>query len=203
MTDPEAGDDRRSAILRAASEIVTEGGYQALSIRALAKRAGMSLGLLYYYFADKHAVFEALMQHHQARMRQELDAFPREHGLIALLSHLVPLARTQWQQVGRMVAVWRVERPDDSAELRERRIGSAHTQFEALRRALAETAAADGRTLRADREVVPFVWSGLMGLADIHAQGWVEDIDHDRLAQLTVAALAGQITMEGESHAES
>ena len=30
--------------------------------RGLAARAGISQGLLYYYFADKHAVFAALMQ---------------------------------------------------------------------------------------------------------------------------------------------
>lgn len=186
--------EKRRAILEAASELVTEGGYAALSIRALSERAGVSLGLLYYYFADKHDVFEAMMQDHQGRMTEFLDAFPRDRGLEALLREMVPITQTQWRHVGRMVAVWRAERKSDSQELRDQRVGAATRQFEALDRALRETAAAEERTIDDRPELVPFVWSSLMGLADLRTQGWLGDIDDQHLTDMTVGAVLRQLT---------
>lgn len=196
MTDEppvSAAEDRRQLILDTASELLSEGGYAALSIRALAKRAGISLGLLYYYFADKHAVFAALMQDHQAAMADLLDAQPRSEGVRALLYAMVPQARVQWSRVGRVVGVWRVERPDITEETRAHQLASANRQFEALARALEECAVGEGRVLRPEPEIVPFVWSSLMGLADLHAQGWVTEIDEDRLADITISAIEDHI----------
>ncbi|WP_162262624.1 TetR/AcrR family transcriptional regulator [Nocardioides sp. Soil796] len=187
--EPSAADDKRRLILDAAAELVSEGGYSALSIRALASRAGMSLGLLYYYFADKHAVFAALMRDQQATMVELLDSQPRDLGLRSLLLAMVEPTRRQWLQVGRLVGVWRAERPDVTVEAREQQLDSARTQFEALERALRECAAAEGRVMRAEPEIVPFVWASLMGIADLHAQGWVTPIDEDRLTDITVSAI--------------
>lgn len=192
-TGTPGGEDRRRLILDTAAELLSEGGYAALSIRGLAARAGISLGLLYYYFADKHAVFAALMQDHQAAMVELLDHQPRSAGVRALLLAMVPPTRLQWLRVGRVVGVWRVERPDLSAETREQQIAAARKQFEALERALRECAEVEGRTLRAEPEIVAFVWSSLMGIADLHAQGWVSRIDEDRLAAITITAIVDQI----------
>ncbi len=54
MARPAATDaqrrEQRDRIRRAAAEIYQEGGLPALSVRAVAKRAGVSTGLLYSYF---------------------------------------------------------------------------------------------------------------------------------------------------------
>lgn len=191
--EPVGGRDRRRLILDAAADLLSEGGYAALSIRGLAARAGISQGLLYYYFADKHAVFAALMQDHQAAMTHLLDDQPRAEGVRALLLAMVPAARLQWQRVGRVVGVWRVERPAISAEMRRQQLAAARRQFDALGRALRECAAAEGRTLRSEPEIVPFVWSSLMGLADLAAQGWVRTIDEDRLTDITITAIVDSV----------
>lgn len=186
--------EKRRAILEAASQLVTEGGYAALSIRALSERAGVSLGLLYYYFADKHDVFEAMMQDHQGRMTEFLDAFPRDRGVEPLLREMIPVTETQWRHVGRMVAVWRAERKSDSPQLRDQRVAAATRQFDALDRALRECAAAEGRTIDDRPELVPFVWSSLMGLADLRTQGWVGEIDDRHLTDMTIGAVLRQLT---------
>lgn len=192
-TSPAADLDRKQQILEAAAELVSEGGYAALSIRALAGRAEMSLGLLYYYFTDKHDVFEALMQEHQRRMTEFLDAFPREKGLEALLHEVMPVAERQWRVVGRMVAVWRAESSKDSAQVRRQRRRVAARQFEALGRALEECAAAEGAAVRDEPEIVPFVWSALMGLADLRTHGWTSRIDQQRLTGLTLDAIRREV----------
>ena len=51
-----------------------------LSIRALAARPGSASGCCCFYFADKHAVFAALMQDHQADLSRLLDDQPRAEG---------------------------------------------------------------------------------------------------------------------------
>src|SRR6476620_2827252 len=47
---------RRRRTLDAAAALLDEGGYTALTIRAVAKRSGTSTGLIYQYFADKQEI---------------------------------------------------------------------------------------------------------------------------------------------------
>ncbi|MDP9386098.1 MAG: TetR/AcrR family transcriptional regulator [Actinomycetota bacterium] len=51
----------RAAILRAAREIFGELGYGAAGIRDIVRRAGLASGTFYNYFADKEAVFRAIV----------------------------------------------------------------------------------------------------------------------------------------------
>ncbi|HTR88088.1 MAG TPA: TetR/AcrR family transcriptional regulator [Reyranella sp.] len=49
-----------SAILEAAAQILEAGGLAAFTTNAVAERAGVSIGTLYQYFADKAALIRAL-----------------------------------------------------------------------------------------------------------------------------------------------
>ena len=51
------GADARAQILRAAADVFAEDGYDAASIRAIARRAGVDAGLIRHYFADKAELF--------------------------------------------------------------------------------------------------------------------------------------------------
>ena len=48
------------AILEGAAQILEVGGLPALTTNAVAERAGVSIGTLYQYFADKNAILLAL-----------------------------------------------------------------------------------------------------------------------------------------------
>jgi len=189
---PKDTDPRPASILRAAEDLLEEGGYAALSVRAIAARAGISTGLLYYYFEDRHAVFAAVMIERQTQMAAFLDGLPRDGGLEDLLRRLVPEATAQWRQVGRMSAIWDIERGDSGTEIAKQLHASSTTQFAALTRALTEAAEAEGRSLRTDPEVTAFVWSGLMGLADILVRGWTRRVSKKALVTHMVTALAEQ-----------
>lgn len=54
-------------LVEAAARVLAEQGYAAATTNRIAERAGLSIGTLYEYFANKEAVFEALI-------RRELDA---------------------------------------------------------------------------------------------------------------------------------
>lgn len=51
----------RAAILRAGREVFGELGYGAASVRDVVRRAGLAAGTFYNYFADKEAVFRAIV----------------------------------------------------------------------------------------------------------------------------------------------
>ena len=84
------------AILEAASQILERRGPAALNTNAIAERAGVSIGTLYQYFADKRAILVAAAQ-------RELAAGPAGNGRRqrALIEALIAMLET----LGRVGAV--------------------------------------------------------------------------------------------------
>jgi len=69
MVNQEAADEapgdsgRRNQILDAALHVMAEHGFRGASIKRIAERAGLkSPALIYWYFSDKHALFEAMLR---------------------------------------------------------------------------------------------------------------------------------------------
>src|SRR6266446_6746678 len=56
-----------SLILEATAQILEAGGLPAFTTNAVAERAGVSIGTLYQYFADKNLVLVALAQQEMKR----------------------------------------------------------------------------------------------------------------------------------------
>ncbi|MFK7917894.1 MAG: TetR/AcrR family transcriptional regulator [Ilumatobacter sp.] len=89
-TDAQRAEQRRR-IRRAASELHSEGGLKALTVRAVAKRAGVSTGLLYSYYANLSDLMrslwttpiEAVSQSLAAVERAEADPITRIERLLA------------------------------------------------------------------------------------------------------------------------
>ncbi len=61
MPDGSLRELRREQILAAASEIVSEGGLEALTIGAIEKRVSFSRGVLTYHFVNKNEIVEGLL----------------------------------------------------------------------------------------------------------------------------------------------
>ncbi|HZS58755.1 MAG TPA: CerR family C-terminal domain-containing protein [Gemmatimonadaceae bacterium] len=54
--------DARAAILDAAEELFARQGFAATTIKDIARAADVNSALLYYYFADKDALYEAVLE---------------------------------------------------------------------------------------------------------------------------------------------
>ncbi|MPW16248.1 TetR family transcriptional regulator [Paraburkholderia sp. CNPSo 3157] len=61
---------RVDALLDAAGEVIAERGFEAATMTAIAERAGTSIGAVYQYFPNKHALVLAL----RTRYSNEMDA---------------------------------------------------------------------------------------------------------------------------------
>src|SRR5471030_1466849 len=68
----------RAALIRSAREILESEGYEALTLRAAARRAGVSQAAPYNHFADKAALLAAIaalgFKEFAAAMRHEMSA---------------------------------------------------------------------------------------------------------------------------------
>src|ERR1700688_590333 len=68
----------RAALIRSAREILESEGYEALTLRAAARRARVSQAAPYNHFADKAALLAAIaalgFKEFASAMRQEMDA---------------------------------------------------------------------------------------------------------------------------------
>lgn len=66
------------AILEAGARILSRSGWAGLSTNAVAAQAGVSVGSLYEYFADKQAIVDALLDRHLDDAEQALKSAAAE-----------------------------------------------------------------------------------------------------------------------------
>lgn len=114
----------RLLIFEAATRVLEKDGLAGFNTNRIAEVAGYSVGTLYQYFRDKHAVLDALAQHEQQRLatdithllqQQRLDAEPpgtRIHALLAIVRKVFGGRR----RARRLVLEWALRfRPADDS----------------------------------------------------------------------------------------
>ncbi len=82
----------RERILEAASELFTEQGYDATSLREIAERLGFTKAALYYHFQSKDEILRALLEPAEAMVREfaaRLEAAEDAEGWAAALTWVI------------------------------------------------------------------------------------------------------------------
>lgn len=85
------GEQTKALILNAALEIFHERGYEETTMRAISKRAGVSLGNAYYYFGSKEHLIQAFYHRTHEQHLVALAAQPKETSLKARLLSVIKL----------------------------------------------------------------------------------------------------------------
>jgi len=67
--------ERVKSILQAAADLITEVGYDGVTMTAVAERAQASIGSLYQYFPDKAAIMQALFAQYGDEMEERWGPF--------------------------------------------------------------------------------------------------------------------------------
>lgn len=98
---PEAGrsekaEQTRAAIATAAQELFLERGFEKTTMRAVAERAGVSLGNAYYYFSSKEHLVQAFYD--QIQREHQLALAPRLAGVDGFAQRY-ELALTTWVDI--------------------------------------------------------------------------------------------------------
>jgi AcrR family transcriptional regulator len=83
----------RERLLRAAQELIEDGGYSAASVAAIAERAGVAAGTLYRHFDSKERLFvelfRAVCSREERAMRAAAGAMPASAGAVARLEEVL------------------------------------------------------------------------------------------------------------------
>src|SRR5687767_15983179 len=86
------GDQTRTLILNTALDMFLERGYEQTTMRAIAEKAGASLGNAYYYFRSKEHLIQAFYQSmHDDHLAVALPALEKAETLKARLLAVVRL----------------------------------------------------------------------------------------------------------------
>src|SRR6476620_7756970 len=76
------GEQTKALILTTALEMLHERGYEQTTMRAIAGKAGVSLGNAYHYFGSKdHLIQEFYHRLHEDHLRASLPALQKESSL--------------------------------------------------------------------------------------------------------------------------
>lgn len=70
----ERSEARFEAILRTGLELIAEHGYEAVSMREIAREAGLPIASLYMYFPTKLSIVKAVWQRYTTTMNESLEA---------------------------------------------------------------------------------------------------------------------------------
>ncbi|WP_164778340.1 TetR/AcrR family transcriptional regulator [Mesorhizobium sp. M7A.F.Ca.US.006.01.1.1] len=103
--NPEGDQVRRTAILDAAAELFAETEYHGTSMRMIATRASVSQALIYYHYATKEQLFEAVFERHATdvnkKRRDLLEGFLKDGpaGPGTAVEELVGILVQPWIEV--------------------------------------------------------------------------------------------------------
>jgi AcrR family transcriptional regulator len=70
MSNPRLG---KQHLLETAEQLFTEHGYQAVSIRDIAKASGVSNAALYYHFPSKEVLFDEVLEYHADKLAKRME----------------------------------------------------------------------------------------------------------------------------------
>jgi len=104
--DPELAARRRAEILAAASRCFAEHGFHATGMDAIAEAAGVSLGLVYRYFANKEALILAAATTERDETIAALDALADAPDIVERLIALIrdELATSLFEERARLAS---------------------------------------------------------------------------------------------------
>jgi len=175
--------DLRAACLSAALELLEEGGATALSLRAVARRAGVSAAAPYRHYADREALVSAVAAVGYGELAERLAA-----------AHPAPSTPEQLARVGVAYVEFALEQPalfrmmfsEPCDRDNEERVAATAAVSLYLREIVARCFP------RADPEALaPAIWALVHGLAFLHLDGKLDASTPSAAADRVTAAIDG------------
>jgi AcrR family transcriptional regulator len=177
----------REEILAAARSIGVREGWQAVTIRAVARMLGYTAPLLYQHFRDKREILTQLAIEGQLSLAKELAReLPQEHDAAILV-----LVQRYWSFMLEQPQIYRLMNGVDGVTIDREKVGSiARGSFGAAKAALQAWFVAEG-ALTADVDaLLDDLWAVLHGMAALYLDRSVA-FDVERAQHCVVTLLMG------------
>jgi AcrR family transcriptional regulator len=178
--------DLRAACLSAALELLEEGGARALSLRAVARRAGVSPAAPYRHYADREALVSAVAAVGYRELAERLAA-----------AHPAPSTPEQLASVGVAYVQFALEQPalfrmmfgEPCDRDNDERVAATAAVSLYLREIVARCFP------HADAEALaPAIWALVHGLAFLHLDGKLDAATPAAVADRVTAAIHGLLS---------
>ena len=180
-----ARDAFRDSLRKAAERVFIAKGFGSLKMTDIAAEAGVGVGTIYNYFADKQAVFEAVFEAHTQEFDALLERAVAGKSALAQLEALVHGSLEYLEENGALVALFEERGGVGELDI-ERLAGKRMAQgYERYLRLLetAVAAAVDAGELRSDIPVSALV-AALSGARNGAIYAWLKGRRRQRLQTL-------------------
>lgn len=181
---------RRRQILAAAKEVFADRGYHDTTMADIARAAGLSYGVVYWYFESKDDLFHALMAAEEQSLRGHIASAVRHDGerVDDLLRDAV---RATFEYFEQHPASTRLLFPDPSSlgDRFERALSGIFGRFTADIEALVVDAQARGLVRPAPPRLVAFACAAMISQIALRRQRTDDGLTADEAADLTVDLL--------------
>ncbi len=179
-------DERRRQLLDAGTALFAQRAYEEISMRDVARAAGVSKPLLYHYFASKTELFKAAV----AKSAAELEAAIEPSGDGTPLQQLTHSLEHYLEWIETHARAWS-KLMQSAAALPE-----ARELIEGFRQRTMDTVLAQLTGTREPRPVLRAAITGWLGYMDAVILDWAKtkDIPREQLRDLLLAAFAATLT---------
>lgn len=178
--------DLRSACVSAALELLEEGGATALSLRAVARRAGVSPAAPYRHYADREALVSAVAAVGYRELAERLAA---AHPAPSTPEQLASVAVAYVQFALEQPALFRIMFGEPCDRDNDERVAATAAVALYLREIVARCFP------QADAEALaPAIWALVHGLAFLHLDGKLDAATPSAVAERVTAAVRGLLS---------
>ncbi len=99
-------ENRKQMILMIAEKILHKEGLDAVTIRNVAKKGGLSTGALYMYFKDKEELFLSLLLENIKKLRMDLESCASIEEPIHILKSMAEIYKNFFLNYGRYINIF-------------------------------------------------------------------------------------------------
>jgi AcrR family transcriptional regulator len=178
--------DLRAALVRAAIELLEEGGQTALSLRAVARRAGVSAAAPYRHYADREALVSAVSAVGYRELAQRLAA---AHPAPATPEQLASVAVAYVQFALEKPALFRIMFEEPCDRDNDERVAATAPVSQYVRAIVERTfPETDGEAL------ATAIWALVHGLAFLHLDGKLDASNPTVVAERITASIHALLT---------
>ena len=175
--------DLRSALLQTATDMITEGGVESVTMRGLAQRVGVSRTAPYRHFEDKTALLIAVAEEGFRRLAQKVVTVRKQENVETL---------ARCQLMGQAYMLFAVEnathyrlmfgenalRFEDAPAIQEAARAAYRELYEIVKQGQAEGIIVD----RSPRDIAFLLWGSAHGIAQLIIDGYLPSDDAERMA---------------------
>lgn len=180
--------DPRQHLISSAVALLTEEGVAAISLRRIARAAGVSHGAPLRHFAGRAELLSAVATEGFAELRRRGKALPQTTAQERLLA----ACRLYLSFAMDNPAMFELMFRHDLIDLREPELAAEHKAVLGLFTDLVTHAQADGWRAGADpRPLAASLWAALHGIAELALQGGIARADLDATVDVTLSAYLG------------